>query len=99
LLFIDFEHIQYLNVSAPSVVKKRAGFLYASSQMTLSLLVSQISLILIEAPMVVGKRTKNLPTLSLLKAKISADAEFMQTSLNYGGSCNILLYATMNQHS
>jgi hypothetical protein len=49
--------------------------------------------------MVVGKRTKNLTTLSLLKAKISAEAEFMQTSLNYGGSCNILLYATMNQHS
>ncbi len=64
--------------------------------MTLSLLVSQISLILIYAPMVVGKLTKNLTTLSLLKAKIPAEAEFMQTSLNYVGSCNILLYATMN---
>jgi hypothetical protein len=78
-----------MNISAPSIVIKRAGFHSASS----------LILITVNHQWWWEKRTENLTTLSLLKAKIPAEAEFMQTSLNYGGSCNILLYATMNQHS
>jgi hypothetical protein len=52
LLFIDFEHI-FERFRTKRSKKTRRVSLHASSQMTLSLFVSKISLILIEAPMVV----------------------------------------------
>jgi hypothetical protein len=97
LLYIDFEHIFERFRAKRSKITRRVSLCVLSNDVEFACIANFANSHL--GTNGGGKTDKNPTTLSLLKVKIPAEAEFMQTRLNYGGSCNILLYATMNQHS